>query len=103
MNIHPVETAEEAFKWIFADEVDFTEEKPAEKISKPKAKKKSVKLEKKNPKVKKPVKAEEKISEVEKPAEEKISDAEKILEKKIDDIASTTLTAEELEFLNQKN
>ena len=33
LNIHPVETAEEAFKWIFADEVDFTEEKPAEKIS----------------------------------------------------------------------
>ena len=103
LNIHPVETAEEAFKWIFADEVDFTEEKPAEKISKPKAKKKTVKLEKKNPEVKKSVKAEEKISEVEKPAEEKISDAEKILEKKIDDIASTTLTAEELEFLNQKN
>ena len=54
LNIHPVETAEDAFKWIFAEEINFDEEK--------------------------------------------ISD-EKVLEKKIDDIASTTLTAEELEML----
>ena len=78
LNIHPVETAEDAFKWIFSDEIDLPEEKPVEKISKPKRKKKSVKLEK------------------------KISDAEKLLDKKIDDIASTTLTPEELEFLNSK-
>ncbi|MBR6013589.1 MAG: Lon family ATP-dependent protease [Selenomonadaceae bacterium] len=60
LNIHPVETAEDAFKWIFEEE----------KIPKP----------------------DKKISD----------DEEKILEKKIEDIASTTLTAEELEFLNQK-
>lgn len=84
LNIHPVETAEEAFKWIFEDE-----NISAEKISKPKRKKK-ISGEKKSDK---------KISAV----KEKIVDnEEEILEKKIDDIASTTLTAEELEFLNQK-
>lgn len=104
LNIHPVETAEEAFKWIFSDEVDFTEEKPVEKISKPKRKKKPVKLEKKISEPDKIPEVEEKISEPEKipEVEEKISDAEKILDEKIDDIASTTLTPEELEFLNQK-
>ena len=64
----------------------------ASKQSKPKTKKKSVKLEKKISKV------DKKIPE----PEEKISDAEKLLDEKIDDIASTTLTPEELEFLNQK-
>lgn len=75
LNIHPVETAEDAFKWIFADELDL----PEEKSSKPKSKKKSVKIEK------------------------KLSEDEKLLDEKIDDIASTTLTAEELEFLNRKS
>ena len=71
LNIHPVETAEEAFKWIFADEVKPVEDKPKrKKISKPKKK-----------------------IDVEEVDEE--------LEKKIEDIASTTLTPEELEMLTE--
>lgn len=66
LNIHPVETAEEAFKWIFADEMN---------LSKPKRKKK-ISTEK--------------------------NSADDELDKKIEDIATTTLTAEELEFLNKK-
>lgn len=105
LNIHPVETAEDAFKWIFENELDSAEEKPLEvkeKISKPKKKQKPVKLDKKISEVKEIPKLEEKIPEIEKPVEEKISDEEKLLDEKIDDIASTTLTAEELEFLNRK-
>lgn len=108
LNIHPVETAEEAFKWIFADELDFSvaEKKVevAEKISKPKVKrgrpkkvvdKQSVVSSQQSVKVK-----DKKIS-TEKAIE--LTDAEKILEKQIDDIASTTLTDEELEMLTGKN
>ena len=69
LNIHPVETAEEAFKWIFADD-----DKPVGKISKSKHKKKI---------------SVEKTTEIDE------------LDKKIEDIANTTLTAEELEFLNK--
>lgn len=98
LNIHPVETAEEAFKWIFAEEIDFlpaeSKVEVAEKISKPKRKKK-VESDKSK------VKSVESVEVAEKKVEE-ISDAEKILEKQIEDIASTTLTEEELEMLTGK-
>ena len=102
LNIHPVETAEDAFKWIFADEENFPEvekvpdKKVEEEISKPKRKRGRPK------KFSQP----EKIPAAEKVEEEKISeldDAEKILEKQIEDIAATTLTEEELAMLTGKS
>jgi len=121
LNIHPVETAEEAFKWIFADEIDFLAEenkvevaeveekisKPKRKVGRPKkvvaekisAEKKSVAEIEKIPEIE-----DKKISAVENVEEKNsaLNDAEKILEKQIEDIAATTLTEEELEMLTQK-
>ncbi len=80
LNIHPVETAEEAFKWIFMDEIKIS----AEKISKPK-------------------KSAKKTSKPKKISAPEVDDAELKLQKQIDDIASTTLTDEELAMLGIKN
>ncbi len=114
LNIHPVETAEDAFKWIFEDNLDFSVE-VEENISAPKKRrgrpKKNVeqKLEVGSsenisaPKKRRgrPEKNVETIPEVKKKISE-IDEAEKILQKQIEEIASTTLTAEELEMLTGK-
>ncbi len=70
LNIHPVTSAEEAFKWIFVDEVKFVEE--------------PIKVEEKKPKKKSPAK---KIS--------KTAEKDAVFK----EIESTTVTPEELEML----
>ncbi len=77
LNIHPVKDAEEAFRWIFADELNFDEE--SAKVEE----KKSVR----NPRKK----VSEKIEE----SPEENSDREKVLK----DMESTAVTPEELEML----
>ncbi len=77
LKIHPVETAEEAFKWIFEEEINFVEDEVKKEEPAPKRKRapKKIQLEKKS------------------------SDA---AEKIIEDIASTTVSSEELQMLIDK-
>jgi len=137
LNIHPVTTAEEAFKWIFADEI-----KPVEEAPRPKSKRKKISKPKKFSAVEEVTQSEkissveevaqsekfssveevaqsekfssveevvqsEKISSVEEVAQSEkfsaVEESEKLLDKQIEEIASTTLTAEELEMLTGKN
>ncbi len=101
LQIHPVTTAEEAFKWIFADEIIFAEEVKPEEVKEPKKKsgRKKTSTKKNSASGKKVSPDVEKIPDEKNSPEEKLTPAEEKLEEQIQEITSVKVTPEELEML----